>query len=284
MLSNLNIRFTPEESELGKTSAYDPSYNPEKLFAIPRQVKRDEINIDSSVPLPFHGDDRWNHYEVSWLNAKGKPIVAVAQITYACTSPNIIESKSMKLYFNSLNNTQFLSDQCVAATIKADLESKIGSPVSVTLTRLQHCENDLIHRSFKGKCLDDLDISCHIYQVCPDLLSTDQEDVSEETLYSDLLKSNCLVTTQPDWGSVQITYSGKKINEAGLLRYIVSYRNHNEFHEQCIERIFMDIKDRCQPTQLTVRGKYTRRGGVDINPTRSTEANITADNARLYRQ
>lgn len=175
MLTHLNISFDPEDSELGKKSAYDPSYNPEKLFAIPRQVKRDELNIDMSTTLPFHGYDHWNHYEVSWLNAKGKPMVAIAKIVYPCTSPNIIESKSMKLYFNSLNNTKFLSDECVAATIKADLESKVGSQVHVTLTRLQHCENDIVHRSFKGKCIDDLDIPCDVYEVEPAFLITDAE-------------------------------------------------------------------------------------------------------------
>lgn len=284
MLNVQKLKISPENSELGKKSEYDPIYNPNKLFEIPRKAKRDEINIDSNVALPFFGYDRWNHYEVSWLNSKGKPVVAMAKITYPCTSPNIIESKSMKLYFNSFNNTKFDSVNTVQETIKNDLEKKVGSTVNVSITLLKDLKDENIHRGFKGKCIDELDVECCIYTVEPSFLTVDDNKVEDDVLYTDLLKSNCLVTNQPDWGSVQITYSGNKINEAGLLKYIVSFRNHNEFHEQCIERIFIDIMKQCKPEKLTVNGRYTRRGGLDINPIRSTEQSIGNDDIRLCRQ
>lgn len=273
-----------KKSALGKKSDYDPVYNPKKLFEIARKVKRDEIQIDSSAALPFFGYDCWNHYEVSWLNAKGKPVVAIAMIKIPCDSPNIIESKSMKEYFHSLNNTQFDCDETVEETIQSDLSEKAGSDVAVTLMTLRDFHAEQIQRHFTGKCIDDLDVKCDIYTVDPGFLKTESTKVDNEVLYSDLLKSNCLVTNQPDWGSVQITYSGNKICEAGLLQYLVSFRNHNEFHEQCIERIFMDIMRQCKPSKLTVIGRYTRRGGIDINPVRSTEKNIDHINTRLCRQ
>lgn len=284
-LTSKNSHENHENSELGKKSEYDPSYNPNKLFPISREDKRNEINIHSKDQLPFFGYDSWNHYEVSWLNSKGKPIVAIAMITYPCDSPNIIESKSMKLYFNSFNNTKFKTNEMVKKTIQMDLEPRIGRKVDVTLIPLKEFKEEKIYRGFKGKCIDDLDIECSVYTVTPAFLKTEQDQFTNEVLYSDLLKSNCLVTNQPDWGSIQISYSGQKINEEGLLKYIVSYRNHNEFHEQCIERIFMDIMQQCQPKKLTVIGRYTRRGGIDINPVRSTEE-IAADqdNPRLCRQ
>lgn len=285
MLSIKNEGVAPEESELGKKSEYDPIYNPDKLFAIPRKIKREEINIDSDTSLPFFGYDRWNHYEVSWLNSKGKPIVAIAQITYPCESPNIIESKSMKLYFNSLNNTRFDNEFTLQETIRKDLEDKVKSHVHVKLTPIGNLAVPVLARGFAGKCIDDLDIECSVYTVDPSFLKNDNSAVKEEIIYSNLLKSNCLVTNQPDWGSIQIKYTGRKINAEGLLKYIVSFRNHNEFHEQCIERIFMDIMLQCKPENLTVYGRYTRRGGCDINPVRSTEKIIEDEgNVRLCRQ
>jgi 7-cyano-7-deazaguanine reductase len=269
-------------SELGKKVEYDPYYNPEKLFPIPRKGKRDEIDIPEK--LPFYGVDIWNHYEVSWLNAKGKPIVALAEISYDCTSPFIIESKSMKLYFNSFNNTKFNSVEEVQETIKKDIEIKILSPVTVRILPLDELQNKPLSINFDGICLDKLDIECSIYLTDASYLITENNIVTE-TLHSNLLKSNCLVTHQPDWGSVQINYKGKKINHEGLLRYIISFRNHNEFHEQCIERIFMDILRHCQPDELTVYGRYTRRGGLDINPFRSTKKfPESVNNLRLIRQ
>lgn len=274
----------PEQSELGRKSAYDPHYNPDKLFPIPRQVKRDEIGIPPGK-VPFFGFDRWNHYEVSWLNQNGKPIVAVAEITYSCCSPNIIESKSMKLYFNSFNNSKFESIESVQEVIKRDLSDRVGCPVVVNITLLKDFDNQTLAKGFDGQCLDELEVVCEVYTVEPSYLKVEEEEV-EEVLYSDLLKSNCLVTHQPDWGSVQIAYKGKKIDQQGLLKYLVSFRDHNEFHEQCIERIFMDIMEYCKPKELTVHGRYTRRGGLDINPYRSTQACVETQipNTRLCRQ
>jgi 7-cyano-7-deazaguanine reductase len=273
----------PDQSELGQNSDYCPYYNPDKLFPIPRKTKRDEIGIPAE--LPFFGFDRWNHYEVSWLNEWGKPIVALAEIVYGCDSLNIIESKSMKLYFNSFNNTVFKDVKTLQETIKKDIEARIFSPVMVNIFSLPSSIEKMLFSSMPGICLDILDVVCTDYQVNPAFLILEDETV-EEMVFSNLLKSNCLVTQQPDWGSVQISYKGKKINHEGLLRYIVSYRNHNEFHEQCIERIFIDIMKNCQPETLTVDGRYTRRGGLDINPYRSTKKINFAliKNERLWRQ
>ncbi|OGT66021.1 MAG: NADPH-dependent 7-cyano-7-deazaguanine reductase QueF [Gammaproteobacteria bacterium RIFCSPHIGHO2_12_FULL_45_9] len=275
---------TPEQSELGKKAPYDSHYNPDKLFPIPRKAKRDAIGV--SDLLPFFGFDLWNHYEVSWLNEKGKPIVALAEIRYGCDSQNIIESKSMKLYFNSLNNTPFKDIETVKTTIKQDIEARIkGSFVDVRVIPLPLFQEEPIRCRLKGTYLDELDIECSVYHAEPAYLSTENEMV-EETLCSDLLKSNCLVTNQPDWCSIQIIYKGKKINHAGLLRYLISFRNDNEFHEQCIEKIFMQILTSCQPTELTVYGRSTRRGGLDINSYRSTQsiAPMAIPNTRLCRQ
>lgn len=273
----------PSGSELGKKSAYDTSYAPEKLFPISRAGKREEIGIDPNYP-PFYGFDCWNHYEVSWLNPKGKPVVAMAEIIYDCHSPNIIESKSHKLYFNSFNNSQFESFEEVQQLIKSDLEKAVGADVTVNVYPLSEASQAHLLNHFEAESLDDLDVECSNYLVEPGYLSLSDEWV-EERLCSDLLKSNCLVTFQPDWGSVYIHYKGKKINREGLLKYIVSFRNHNEFHEQCIERIFIDILNHCQPEFLTVYGRYTRRGGLDINPYRSTHPVTSQDkNQRLIRQ
>ncbi|WP_028381370.1 NADPH-dependent 7-cyano-7-deazaguanine reductase QueF [Legionella cherrii] len=272
-----------EQSELGKKSAYDETYNPNRLYPIPRAGKRQEIGVDPTR-LPFYGFDCWNHYEVSWLNAKGKPMVGIAELFYECSSPNLIESKSLKLYFNSFNNTRIPSVSELENTIKKDLQERVGAEVWVKIHHVDSFDQCSIQQSLVGDSLDQLDIECSVYLVEPAFLSVGNEIV-EETLYSNLLKSNCLVTNQPDWGSVQIAYKGKQINREGLLKYLVSYRNHNEFHEQCIERIFVDIMNYCKPEQLTVYGRYTRRGGLDINPYRSTEkTSFIGKNLRLIRQ
>lgn len=271
------------QSELGKGSVYDECYNPSRLFMIPRAGKREEIGIDPEN-LPFVGFDCWNHYEVSWLNPNGKPIVAMAKIIYHCDSPYLVESKSLKLYFNSFNNTMFNSTSDLERTVQCDLQDRIGAKVSVCISPLLEIKEQSSQLSFSGECLDELDVTCSVYLVEPNFLIVHDERV-EEVLYSDLLKSNCLVTNQPDWGSVQISYKGKKINREGLLKYLISYRNHNEFHEQCIERIFTDVMRICKPESLTVYGRYTRRGGLDINPYRSTENLLVNDhNLRLLRQ
>lgn len=273
----------PEQSELGQSSSYDSHYNPDRLFAMPRAAKRKEIGIDLNH-LPFYGFDCWNHYEVSWLNEKGKPMVAVAEIIYDCSTPYLIESKSLKLYFNSFNNTSFKEGAEIRHVVEHDLSARLSGEVQVRILSLREKELAMIELSPFGECIDDLDVTCSIYHVEPDYLFVEKNKV-EEVLCSDLLKSNCLVTNQPDWGSVQIAYTGKQINREGLLKYLVSFRNHNEFHEQCIERIFMDIMTRCEPQTLTIYGRYTRRGGLDINPYRSTEAvSLKGLNRRLIRQ
>ncbi len=280
----MTSHMTPDNSELGKKAQYDSQYNADKLFPIPRKAKRDEIGVSDNPP--FFGYDIWNHYEVSWLNNKGKPVVALAKITYGCDSTNIIESKSMKLYFNSLNNTKFDSLATVQAVIKKDLEERLhGSFVDVQITPVNQFQDKTLHHTLNGTCIDELDIECTAYHTETTYLTTENEQV-EETLCSDLLKSNCLVTNQPDWCSVQITYKGKKIHHEGLLRYLISFRNDNEFHEQCIEKIFMHIMQHCKPAELTVYGRSTRRGGLDINAYRSTNPINPDDipNTRLCRQ
>lgn len=279
----LIMTLTPEQSELGKKAEYDPHYNPDKLFPIPRKLNRDKIGVPTV--LPFFGFDIWNHYEVSWLNEKGKPTVGLAEIIYNCDSPCIIESKSMKLYFNSFNNTRIKDVDTLQKTIKKDLEARVGVTVDVKIIPMNQVKEEKLYRGFQGICLDELDIDCSSYLLNPSYLTTENQVVSE-TVYSDLLKSNCLVTNQPDWGSVQIRYEGNKINHEGLLRYIVSFRDCNEFSETSIERIFMDIMQHCRPQKLTVYGRFTRRGGLDINPCRSTERDVCADemNGRFCRQ
>ncbi|PJD93215.1 MAG: NADPH-dependent 7-cyano-7-deazaguanine reductase QueF [Legionella sp.] len=270
------------ESELGKVVSYDAHYNPKLLFPIARKTKREELGIDSVIP--FTGFDLWTHYEVSWLNQKGKPIVALAEITYPCESAHIIESKSMKLYFNSLNQTKFKHIDNVKMTIERDLTLGVGMPVQVTLTDLSDATDQVLYARMDGICLDQLDIACATYVPNPKFLTTKITPVTE-TLFSNLLKSNCLITHQPDWGSIQIQYQGPQIDHEGLLQYLVSFRNHNEFHEQCIERIFVDIMTQCQPQDLVVYGRYTRRGGLDINVLRSKMPITLADvHKRLIRQ
>jgi 7-cyano-7-deazaguanine reductase len=268
--------------ELGKKSAYESTYNPKKLFPIARNIKRAEILIPPK--LPFTGYDIWNHYELSWLNSKGKPQLALAQIIYSCDSPNIIESKSMKLYFNTLNNTKFASAEHVINTVSKDLSEAVKDTVHVVFFSINKNQS-ILFSELDGILLDNLDVSFDNYEINKDFLSTGDEIVTE-TICSNLLKSNCLITSQPDWGSIQIKYTGLKINHEGLLKYIVSFRNHNEFHEQCIERIFMDITNACKPQDLLVYGRYTRRGGLDINPIRSSYAltEIAGLNKRTLRQ
>lgn len=271
-------------SNLGKTVVYDGRYNPKCLFPIDRQNQRMSLGITSDNTLPFTGFDVWNHYEVSWLNQKGKPIVAIAEIMYPCESLYIIESKSMKLYFNSFNQTKFKQLSNVQMTIERDLSLQVGVPVQVKLTELCELPDQIVHAKMPGVCLDQLDVSCTSFTVDPSYLTTAPETVSE-TVFSNLLKSNCLVTNQPDWATVQIHYTGPRIQHEGLLQYLVSFRNHNEFHEHCIERIYVDIMQRCQPEDLVVYGRFTRRGGLDINALRS-KSPLAMDemNTRLIRQ
>ena len=279
---------TPEQSQLGKTSAYADRYDPSMLFPLPREPKRREIGITGSVP--FLGADLWTAYELSWLNPRGKPQVALAHITIPCESTHIVESKSFKLYLNSFNNTVFESADAVRERIRADIGAAIwhGGPVmagvGVKLLLPEAFGAEAV-QELPGLCIDRLDVECTRYQPAPELLSAAlHEQPVTETLTSHLLKSNCLVTGQPDWGSVQISYTGPQIDQAGLLQYIVSFRNHNEFHEQCVERIYMDVMARCKPTKLMVYARYTRRGGLDINPWRTSHPQQPPANVRSARQ
>ncbi|MCW5654314.1 NADPH-dependent 7-cyano-7-deazaguanine reductase QueF [Hydrogenophaga sp.] len=279
---------TPELSQLGKASAYVDRYDASLLFPLPRETKRREIGITGSVP--FLGADLWTAFELSWLNPRGKPMVALAHITVPCESTHIVESKSFKLYLNSFNNTPFASADAVRERIRNDVSAAIwhGGPVQagagVRLVLPEQFGQEPL-RELEGLALDRLDVECSRYQPAPELLTAAlTEQPVTETLVSHLLKSNCLVTGQPDWGSVQIRYSGPQIDQAGLLQYIVSFRNHNEFHEQCVERIYMDIWQRCKPARLMVYARYTRRGGLDINPWRSSHPCTPPANARTARQ
>ncbi|MDR0775094.1 MAG: NADPH-dependent 7-cyano-7-deazaguanine reductase QueF [Azonexus sp.] len=269
-------------SPLGKPTEYRATYAPDLLYPIPRQLKRDELGLTGTA-LPFVGEDLWNAYELSWLNPKGKPVVAVGTLRVPADSPNLIESKSLKLYFNSLNQTAFANTDAVVAALGADLSAAAGAPVIVELQSLG-CRPAAQIGYPEGVLLDDLDIACDAYQPAPQLLATLDGPVVEETLYSHLLKSNCLVTGQPDWAMVVIRYRGRPLDRAGLLRYIVSFREHNEFHEQCVERIFCDISRHCRPEALAVHARYTRRGGLDINPFRSSGDFAALGNAREIRQ
>ena len=280
--------MTPDHSPLGKASAYADQYDASLLFPLPREPKRREIGIQGAVP--FLGADLWTAFELSWLNQRGKPQVAIAHITIPCESTHIVESKSFKLYLNSFNNSRFASADEVRDRIRADVSLAIwngetgrsAAGVRVLLPELFGKEPV---RELEGLCIDRLDVECSVYQPTPELLNAalDEKPVTE-ILTSDLLKSNCLVTGQPDWGSVQISYNGPQIDQAGLLQYIVSFRNHNEFHEQCVERIYMDIMARCKPTKLSVYARYTRRGGLDINPWRSSHPQLPPGNVRTARQ
>lgn len=274
---------TPEQSLLGKSAAYKAEYDSSLLFPISRQGKRTEIGIVSA--LPFFGMDIWNAYEISWLNLRGKPQVALASILVPADSPNIIESKSFKLYLNSFNQTRLDDTGALLRLLQQDLSAAAGAHVQVNLTMPDQF-GQLQMQELSGTLLDRLDIEVDSYTPDPGLLHADHAEAPvEETLVSHLLKSNCLVTGQPDWGSVQIHYVGAQINQEGLLRYLIGFRNHNEFHEQCVERIFVDIMRQCKPQKLSVYARYTRRGGLDINPWRSNFSTAQKpSNARNARQ
>jgi 7-cyano-7-deazaguanine reductase len=274
--------MTPETSPLGKAVEYRDHYDPSLLFAIPRQPAREAIGVPAA--LPFFGADLWNAYELSWLTPRGKPQIAVASCVVPADSPFIVESKSFKLYLGSFAQTRQESAEAVRETLQRDLSALCGASVRIVLTqpfefgRLQLEE-------LAGTSLDRLDLDTDIYQPDAGLLRVDRDAAPmDETLVSNLLKSNCPVTGQPDWASVQIRYVGAPIDHAGLLRYIISYRGHSGFHEQCVERIFMDIARACQPLKLAVYARYTRRGGLDINPFRTNFNLPLPDNARTARQ
>jgi 7-cyano-7-deazaguanine reductase len=258
---------SPADSPLGKPTAYRDTYDPALLFPIPREAQRAELGISGT--LPFFGMDVWNAYEVSWLNMRGKPQVAVASLMVPADSPNIVESKSMKLYFNSLNQSKIAGPEALTELLRADLSAAFGANLSLKLVlaadfgQLRMGEPD-------GLLLDRLDIEVDRYEPDQALLTINRDEAPvEETLVSHLLKSNCPVTNQPDWASVQIRYVGNPINQEGLLKYLIGFRQHQGFHEHCVERIYMDLLRQCAPTKLMVSARYSRRGGIDINPWRA---------------
>lgn len=297
---NKNPVQTPEQSQLGKATAYPDQYAPQTLFPIARQPQRSELGMTAGAALPFTGADLWTGYELSWLNPRGKPQVALVQVTVPCETPCIVESKSFKLYLNSFSNSRFVSADAVRQRISEDVGAAVwqpvasvsqqasgGAPPSTVGVRLVLPEQFAAQsvQELEGLSLDRLDVECSDYQPAPHWLRADTaESAVTETLTSHLLRSNCPVTQQPDWGDIQISYSGAPIDQEGLLRYIVSLRNHNGFHEHCVERIFMDILRHCRPSRLTVYARYTRRGGLDINPLRTNHPGPLPPNVRTARQ
>ena len=283
MGENVSEKFDKQATlaglSLGKATEYIDIYTPSLLQAVPRSMNRVELNLGAQ--LPFSGTDRWNGYELSWLNSKGKPQVAIMRCEVPASSPHLVESKSFKLYLNSFNQSQFDCIDSVTKALTKDLSQCAGEPVKVVL--FKPAEFSKMHISnFDGLCIDDLDIEVTDYQLDTSNLTT-CDNLVAENLTSDLLKSNCLITNQPDWGSILIRYQGPQINHEGLLRYLISFRQHNEFHEQCVERIFCDIMANCKPNKLSVFARYTRRGGLDINPFRSNFEKIYPE-VRLARQ
>jgi 7-cyano-7-deazaguanine reductase len=264
---------------LGHATGHPDHYAPSQLFAIARAPQRAALGIIDV--LPFDGADVWTAYELTWLDARGKPRIAIATLDVPATSPSLVESKSMKLYLGSLAMTRFASEDEVRTAIERDLSQACGARVGVILREASFAQ-EAIH-GLDGESLDDLDVSCDAYEIDASSL-TASGDAVDETLATDLFRSVCPVTAQPDIGSVQIAYGGPRIDREGLLRYLVSYRCHAGFHEHCVERIFMDIAARCRPRSLTVHARFLRRGGIDINPFRTDAGTPIPDNVRTARQ
>ena len=257
------------DNPLGQATEYPTAFAPDLLFSIPRMQSRLGLAIDSE--LPFYGYDRWTAYELSWLNPKGKPEMRVAEFVIDAASPSIVESKSFKLYLNSFNQTIFANEQAVVEQLRKDLSAGFGASVEVDLFELEDISGRLRIEAIDGQCLDTLDVDIAHYEPQTKLLQTAQEHVENHLVCSHLLKTNCPITDQPDWASVYIEYTGQKIEPEALLKYIVSFRQHQGYHENCVEQIFTDIKKYCQAERLTVYARYTRRGGLDINPLRSDD-------------
>ncbi|UTW45694.1 NADPH-dependent 7-cyano-7-deazaguanine reductase QueF [bacterium SCSIO 12696] len=264
---------------LGKHTQYPSEYDASLLTPIPRSEGRKQLEF---AEVPFVGADLWTGYELSWLDDSGKPQVAVAEFTVPANSAALIESKSFKLYLNSFNQTRFTRWGEVSQRLEVDLSQCAGGPVLVQLFTLANYQK-LGVADLPGTCIDNLDVAIDCYHPDPSLLDVTDVGEVQETLHSHLLKTNCPVTDQPDWASVMVRYRGRQISREGLLKYLISFRQHQDFHEQCVERIFMDILSRCGPDELDVYARYTRRGGLDINPWRST-SNATPTSFRLVRQ
>lgn len=272
--------MTIPKSVLGRAISYPEKYAPEVLFAIPRSRHRVPLGIGGK--LPFVGVDVWTAWELTWLDGGKRPVAATARIVVPAESPNIIESKSLKLYLNSFAMSEFSSVSELEEILRADLGRCAETTVEVRITPLSNTEARSVAR-LAGASLDRLDVVCNDWDVNADLLAADNNRVVTEDLHTHLLRSLCPVTAQPDTGSLQISYRGPAIDPAGLLRYIVSYRQHSDFHESCIERMFIDLMERCAPLELTLHARYQRRGGIDINPFRSTSKARPRD-LRLWRQ
>lgn len=267
-------------TQLGQATDYPDMPCAERLQAIPRQFSRDGLGLGAHSALPFQGVDLWTHYELSWLDGQGKPRVAIGEIRVPAESANIIESKSLKLYFNGLNFTRFTSPEAFVAHVEADLSPVAGAKVTLSLLDAGAAASLV---ALPGTCLDDLALSTDVYRPDPSLIHV-REGVYEDAIWhSHLLRSNCPVTDQPDWGSVMIHARGPALVPESLLAYLVSYRRHSDFHEQCVERIFMDLMSHAKLEQLTVYARYTRRGGLDINPFRSNFESLT-ESLRMARQ
>ena len=268
--------------KLGQQTKYAEKYDRTGLQPVPRHLNRDMLNITTTHPFTIVADV-WTAYEISWLNPKGVPQVAIADVSIDFHSKNLIESKSFKLYLNSFNQSKFADFNAVQQTMQRDLSECAQGDVTVRLNPVAVYDSQKIDH-LQGDCIDEQDIEITSYEFNADWLKDCVSDeIVEEKLVSHLLKSNCLITNQPDWGTLHIHYVGKKIDHEKLLRYVVSFRQHNEFHEQCVERIFCDLMHYAKPEKLTVYARYTRRGGLDINPFRSNFENLP-ENLRLARQ
>lgn len=268
----------PEDSALGQETEYSDAYNADLLFPILRKNTRKAYLSDTKI-LPFYGFDRWTAYEFSWLNPNGCPAVKIVEFDFPADSPAIIESKSFKLYLNSFNQSIFTEDQ-IKKTLVDDLSVRVGGDVTVRLYPVGHYP---IHDLHNFKTIDDISIPCQEYEVNANLLKSTGNNVQKTYLKTDLFRSLCLVTAQPDWASVYIAYEGEEICTTSLLQYLVSYRKHQGFHEQCVELIYTDLKAHFDLTFLMVTARFLRRGGLDINPYR---ASISSDamHMRLARQ
>jgi len=268
-------------SKLGQKVEYITTYKPSLLDSIPRAQQRSALGITDEA-LPFRGMDIWNAYEFTWLNVKGKPEVAQLQLQVPAKSVNIIESKSLKLYLGSYSNTKFSHRGEVISTLEADLTLAARDQVSVTLLSPEQVHQNGLG-TLVGQCLDQLDVDIDEYYWSPDFLTLSSDVIVRESVFTHLFRSLCPITGQPDFASISIQYNGKNISHEGLLKYLVSYRQHEEFGEQIVERIFVDIMNRCMPDRLHVMARFTRRGGIDLNPSRSHDNNMAGD-VRVWRQ
>ncbi len=265
---------------LGKETGYPNAFDPGLLVALPRSTNRKQLGL--SEQLPFVGEDVWHAYEISWLNKQGLPRVAVGRFYFPCTSPSIIESKSFKLFLNSLNQEKYNDRQYLINLLTEHLSKCSGDTVKVELLELGASEEKI--NSPQGVCLDALDVSIKDYKPEESLLTIDENNLTQEYLYSDLFKSNCPITNQPDWATISIGYKGPAISHEGLLTYLISYRLHSDYHENCVEKIFVDIQNKCKPHLLTVQANFLRRGGLEINPVRSTHGVLINTFPRFARQ